>query len=62
MKAFRLNIYIWLVLKQNGVSKVITDYIKIGQDYGNVKKMYSVNIVYFSIGQGHDYSNDLAYQ
>ena len=39
MKAFRLNIYIWLVLKQNGVSKVITDYIKIGQDYGNVKKV-----------------------
>ena len=23
-----------------GVSKVITDYIKIGQDYGNVKKVY----------------------
>ena len=62
MKAFRLNISIWLVLKQNGVSKVITDYIKIGQDYGNVKKMYSVNIVYFSIGQGYDYSNVLAYQ
>lgn len=62
MKAFRFNFYIWLVLKQNGVSKVITDYIKIGQDYGNVKKMYSVNIVYFSIGQGYDYSNDLAYQ
>lgn len=38
-----------------GVSKVITDYIKIGQDYGNVKKVYSVNIVYFSIGQGKDY-------
>ena len=45
-----------------GVSKVITDYITIGQDYGNVKKMYSVNIVYFSIGQGYDYSNVLAYQ
>ena len=40
MKAFRFNFYIWLVLKQNGVSKVITDYIKIGQDYGNVKKVY----------------------
>ena len=62
MKVFRFNFYIWLVLKQNGVSKVITDYIKIGQDYGNVKKMYSVNIVYFSIGQGYDYSNVLAYQ
>ena len=62
MKVFRFNFYIWLVFKQNGVSKVITDYIKIGQDYGNVKKMYSVNIVYFSIGQGYDYSNDLAYQ
>lgn len=40
MKAFRFNFYIWLVFKQNGVSKVITDYIKIGQDYGNVKKVY----------------------
>ena len=38
-----------------GVSKVITDYIKIGEDYGNVRKVYSVNIVYFSIGQGKDY-------
>ena len=38
-----------------GVSKVITDYIKIGDDYGKVRKVYSVNIVYFSIGQGTDY-------
>ena len=38
-----------------GVSKVITDYIKIGNDYGKVRKVYSVNIVYFSIGQGTDY-------
>ena len=38
-----------------GVSKVITDYIKIGNDYGKVRKVYSVNIVYFTIGQGTDY-------
>lgn len=38
-----------------GVSKAITDYIHIGESYGNVKKVYSVNIVYFSLGQGKDY-------
>ena len=38
-----------------GVSKVITDYIKIGDDYGKGRKVYSVNIVYFSIGQGTEY-------
>lgn len=38
-----------------GVSKVITDYIKLGSNYGKVRKVYSVNIVYFSLGQGTDY-------
>ena len=38
-----------------GVSKAITDYIALGSDYSKVKKVYSVNIVYFSLGQGNDY-------
>ena len=38
-----------------GVSKAVTDYIHLGEDYGRVRKVYSVNIVYFSLGQGKDY-------
>lgn len=38
-----------------GASKAITDFIKIGQRYENVKKVYSINIVYFELGQGADY-------
>ncbi len=38
-----------------GASKVITEYISVGQPYKNIKKVYSVNIVYFDLGQGEDY-------
>ena len=38
-----------------GTSKVITEYIELGQDYENVRKVYSINIVYFELGQGNDY-------
>ncbi|MBN1989940.1 MAG: Rpn family recombination-promoting nuclease/putative transposase [Bacteroidales bacterium] len=38
-----------------GTSKVITEYISVGEPYKNVKKVYSVNIVYFDLGQGDDY-------
>lgn len=38
-----------------GTSKVITEYLRLGEDYGRVKKVYSVNIVYFQLGQGNDY-------
>ncbi len=38
-----------------GVSKVITDNIALGDDYDKVKKVYSINIVYFSLGQAADY-------
>lgn len=38
-----------------GVSKAVTDYIHLGEGYGKVRKVYSVNIVYFSLGQGKDY-------
>ena len=38
-----------------GVSKALTDNIHLGEEYGHVRKVYSVNIVYFSLGQGKDY-------
>lgn len=38
-----------------GVSKSITEHIKLGENYGKIKKIYSVNIVYFHLGQGNDY-------
>ncbi len=38
-----------------GVSKVITEYIDLGDDYEKVRKVYSINIVYFELGQGGDY-------
>lgn len=38
-----------------GTSKVVTEYIHEGEKYGNIKKIYSVNIIYFDLGQGKDY-------
>ncbi|KXX68869.1 Rpn family recombination-promoting nuclease/putative transposase [Flammeovirga sp. SJP92] len=38
-----------------GTSKVLTEYISLGESYQHVKKVYSVNIVYFDLGQGADY-------
>jgi len=38
-----------------GTSKAICERIKIGDDYDKVKKVYSINIVYFEIGYGKDY-------
>ena len=38
-----------------GVSKLVTEYIKEGEFYGTIKKIYSINIVYFSLGQGDGY-------
>ena len=38
-----------------GVSKAVTEYINIGDEYIKVRKVYSVNIVYFDLGQGSDY-------
>ena len=38
-----------------GVSKAITEYISQGQSYDHVRKVYSINIVYFDLGQGSDY-------
>ena len=38
-----------------GTSKVITEYIVKGEPYEKVKKVYSVNILYFDLGHGDDY-------
>ena len=38
-----------------GTSKLITNYMQMGDAYANVKKLYSINIVYFELGHGADY-------
>ena len=38
-----------------GASKLVTEYIDSGKNYDNVKKVYSINIVYFDLGQGKDF-------
>ena len=38
-----------------GVAKTITEHIKLGNNYRNVKKVYSINILYFDFGEGDDY-------
>ena len=38
-----------------GASKLVTEYIDSGKNYENVKKVYSINIVYFDLGQGKDF-------
>lgn len=38
-----------------GTSRLVSEYIDSGQNYDNVKKVYSINIVYFDLGQGKDY-------
>ena len=39
-----------------GVAKAITEHIELGELYSEVKKVYSVSILYFDIGKGNDYS------
>ena len=38
-----------------GVAKAINEHIDLGGIYANVKKVYSISILYFDIGQGNDY-------
>ena len=38
-----------------GASKAITEHIKEGSAYANVKKVISITIAYFDLGQGKDY-------
>lgn len=37
-----------------GASKLVTEYINRGQGYENIRKVYSINIVYFNLGCGTD--------
>lgn len=36
-------------------SKSITEYISEGQNYGTIRKIFSINIIYFTLGKGDDY-------
>lgn len=38
-----------------GVAKAITEHISLGERYYEVKKIYSISILYFDIGKGSDY-------
>lgn len=38
-----------------GISKAITEHIKTGYSYSQIKKVISVNVVYFDLGRGTDY-------
>jgi hypothetical protein len=38
-----------------GVAKTITEHMNRGRDYVEVKKVYSINILYFDLGEGADY-------
>ena len=38
-----------------GTSKLVTEYINRGESYDKIRKVYSVNIVYFSLGHGTDF-------
>lgn len=38
-----------------GTSKLVTEYINRGQGYENIRKVYSINIVYFKLGNGTDF-------
>ncbi len=38
-----------------GTSKVITEYVKLGQPYSKVPKVISVSILHFNLGEGGDY-------
>ncbi|XCN72825.1 MAG: Rpn family recombination-promoting nuclease/putative transposase [Candidatus Electrothrix aestuarii] len=38
-----------------GQAKLLTEHISEGEDYENIKKIFSINIVYFDLGLGKDY-------
>ena len=38
-----------------GVSKIITEYLSKGEAYAQVKKVFSISILYFDLGMGNDY-------
>ena len=38
-----------------GTSEAIVEQLQVGQDYDNIKKVYSINVLYFDLGAGEDY-------
>lgn len=38
-----------------GTAKAVSEHIGLGDNYDKVKKVYSINIVYFDLGKGSDY-------
>jgi predicted transposase/invertase (TIGR01784 family) len=38
-----------------GSSKVLAEHLSLGQAYSEIKKVISINVVYFDLGQGKDY-------
>jgi predicted transposase/invertase (TIGR01784 family) len=36
-------------------AKAVVEHFSLSDEYENVKKVYSINIVYFNLGQGEDY-------
>ena len=38
-----------------GTAKAVTEYLNLGDPYSHIRKVYSINIVYFDLGQGKDY-------
>jgi predicted transposase/invertase (TIGR01784 family) len=38
-----------------GTSKTLTERLNQGDEYANIKKIYSISVVYFDLGQGLDY-------
>ncbi len=38
-----------------GASKATAEHLALGKPYSEIKKVYSINIVYFDLGQGEDY-------
>ncbi|MBR1435687.1 MAG: Rpn family recombination-promoting nuclease/putative transposase [Bacteroidales bacterium] len=38
-----------------GATKAISKRLDLGEEYGHIRKLYSINIVYFHLGQGEDY-------
>ncbi len=38
-----------------GAAKTVSEHMSAGDSYANVKKVYSINVLYFDLGQGADY-------
>lgn len=49
------NEYDYFQRMMYGTSKVISEYANMGEPYANIKKVFSINILYFDLGQGKDY-------